>query len=166
MSMLDLILAHAPRSAMARKLADVALPRVECFYFGYTRGAGHTFCTQRTQRDAYSLEREASAALGRGGLDTALCWNSPRCDRDRARHDRRDETEGRAFTTRRNGWTAVAFWDRSGDPRPACNTAFIVHGEMTFPQVIRAARVSWPQVWARFTFPVVEVDERGREVPR
>ena len=48
------------------------------------------------------------------------------------------------------------------DRRGACNSAFIVHGDLTFAQVIRAAR----QVWARFTFPVVEVDERGMEVPR
>ncbi len=159
MSMLDLILAHAPRSAMARRLADVSVPRVECFYFGCINEPGHFFNAQkRTRRDAYTIGEAASAALG--GLDGSLCWNSPRTERDR--YERRSEAEGLAFRTCRWGWTAVAFWDRSVDRRGACNSAFIVHGDLTFAQVIRAAR----QVWARFTFPVVEVDERGMEVPR
>lgn len=162
MKMQDLILAHAPRSAMARRLADVGQPRVECFYFGYSRGSGHVFCTPRGGVD-YAIEREANAAFGRG-LDTYLCWNGPKTDRDN--YASRDETEGRAFRTCRGGWTAVAFWDRTGDKRGASNTAFVARGDLTFAQLIRAARHTWPQVWARFTFPVVEVDERGREVAR
>ena len=79
MSMLDLILAHAPRSAMARQLADVALPRVECFYFGHVKWSGHVFCSHHGGVE-HATEREASAALGRGGLDTRLCWNGPKTD--------------------------------------------------------------------------------------
>ena len=163
MSMLDLILAHAPRSAMARQLADVALPRVECFYFGHVKWSGHVFCSHHGGVE-HATEREASAALGRGGLDTRLCWNGPKTDLDL--YARRDETEGRAFRTCRGGWTAVAFWDRSSDQRPGSNTAFIVHDDLTFAQVIRAAKHAWPQVWVRFTFPVIEVDDRGMEVPQ
>ena len=161
MKMRDLILAHAPRQAMAARLADVSRPNVECFYFGCLESKGHFFhAPWRTRSDAYALEQAAMAAMG--GLDTALCWNSPRSDRDR--YERRDEAEGLAFRTCRGGWTAVAFWDRSVDRRGACNSAFLVKGEVTFAQVIRAAKHAWPQVWARFTFPVIEVDSRGQEV--
>lgn len=157
-----LILAHAPRQEMARRIASLCVrPDIEVFYFGCIGGPGHFFnAPKRRRADAYELEREVSAALGRGGLDGQLCWNSPRSDRDR--YNRRDETEGRAFRTCHGGYTAVAFWDRSVDRRGACNSAFIVRGELTFEQVIRAARQAWPKIWARFTFPIVEVDERGR----
>lgn len=163
MNMRDLILAHAPRIAMSRRLADVSLPQSEVFYFGCLGEKGHFFhAPRRTRSDAYNLSQAAGAALGRSGLDGALCWNSPRSDCDR--YDRRDETEGLAFRTCHGGWTAVAFWDRSVDPRGACNSAFLVRGDLTFAQVIRASRHAWPQVWARFTFDVVEVDARGQEV--
>lgn len=163
MTMHDLILAHAPREAMAARLADISSTDIECFYFGCIGGPGHNFhAARRTRADAYALERSVSAALGRGGLDARLCWNSPRTERDR--YERRNETEGLAFRTCNGGWTAVSFWDRSVDQRGACNSAFIVRGEMTFAQVIRAAKQGWPKVWSRFTFPVIEVDEDGREV--
>lgn len=166
MTMQDLILAHAPREAMHARLADISLLNVECYYFGYVKGCGHTFCLPRNSGyngSPYDLERVVGAALARGGLDGKLCWNSPRGERDQ--YARRDENEGRAFRTSHGGWTAVAFWDRSqGDPRGACNTAFLARGDLTFSQVIRAAKHAWPEVWARFTFPVVEVDARGQEV--
>jgi len=35
---------------------------------------------------------------------------------------------------------------------------------VTFAQIVRVARHRWPKIWARFSFPVVEVDAQGREV--
>lgn len=165
MNVADLILAHAPRERMHAAIAERCFrPDVECFYFGCIDGPGHFFNAPRRTRSAgYELERIVTAALGRyGGLDGALCWNSPKSDRDR--YDRRNETEGLAFRTCHGGYTAIAFWDRSCDPRGACNSAFIVRGELTFAQVVRAARHAWPEIWARFKFEVVEVDAAGRRV--
>lgn len=156
MTMQDLIVAHAPPQQMAMRLVALCWrPEVECYYFGYTeRGGGHYL------RDWYGhagdkLAREAAAALGVTDLDTTLCWNSG---------TRREEVEGLALLTQRGGWSALAFWDRSGDARPGSNTAFLVRGTLPFDQIVRVARHRWPQIWARFTFPVVEVDAQGREV--
>lgn len=173
---------------MLTRLVDICLPNVECFFYGcsgnssghYFHGAGksHEFL-----RDAEWTAQRALGGLTRCGkptLDGSLCWNSTVLNPPPAaakglsykfeippRQERgyqRDETEGRAFKTCRNGWTAVAFWDRTGDKRGASNTVFLARGDLTFSQLVRAAKHAWPEVWARFTFPVIEVDEHGREI--
>ena len=159
--MMSLILSHAPREQMAARLAACCVqPNLECFYFGCIDGPGHFFNGPGGPTEVRALEHELTTLFK--GLDSTLCWSSPRTERDR--YDQRDETEGRAFITYRGGWTACAFWDRSVDKRGACNSAFFVHGTLTFAQIVRVARHRWPKIWARFTFPVVEVDAQGREV--
>ncbi|MFY0539942.1 hypothetical protein [Nannocystis pusilla] len=41
-----------------------------------------------------------------------------------------------------------------------------MRGELTFAQAVRIARYSWPQVWSRFNFEVVEVDRQETTVNR
>lgn len=164
--MCDLILDHAPRQVMHARLADISQPNVDCFFFGCEgQSSGHyLFARRRSHEFLRTTEWSAQRALGgltrcgKPTLDGSLCWNSA------LSYSERYETEGRAFRTCRNGWTAVAFWDRTGDKRGASNTVFLASGELTFAQLIRAAKHAWPEVWARFTFPVIEVDARGQEV--
>lgn len=157
----QLILAHATREQMVAQLASHCVRLdVECFYFGCMERAGH-FMHGRDSGRARAVEPVLVKVFG--GIDTKLCWNSPRS----RLHDYdpgRDETEGRAFVTHRDGWTALAFWDRSVDKRGGCNSAFFVKGTLTFAQIVRVARHHWPKIWSRFTFPVVEVDAQGQEV--
>ena len=162
MNIQTLILAHATREQLAARLAASAAVRVDvdCFYFGCVGGPGHFFHGPGGTTKLRATEEVVTALFK--GIDGKLCWNSPRADRDR--YDYRDETEGRAFITHSGGWTALAFWDRSVDRRGACNSAFFVQGTLTFAQIVRVARHRWPKLWARFAFPVVEVDARGREV--
>lgn len=159
--MQDLILANAPREQMAARLAASSVRLdVDCYYFGCVDGPGHIFRGPGPRTRVYALEEHLAQLFG--GLDGKLCWNSPRSDRDRFVD--RNETEGRAFITHCGGWTALAFWDRSVDRRGACNSAFFVQGTLTFAQIVWVARHCWPKIWARFTFPVIEVDAKGREV--
>lgn len=162
MTMQDLVARHAPRSEMVARLASIcSRPEVDCYYFGYTPHAGHGLSVRNKSSSArYEIEKRLEVQLG--CLDRPFCWNGPKTPRDQ--YDRRDEAEGRAFLTHRAGLTVLAFWDRSGDKRGASNTAFICPGTLTFAQIVRQARHTWPQIWARFTFPVVQVDERGRAV--
>lgn len=53
----------------------------------------------------------------------------------------------------KDGWTAVSFWDRSGDSRPNSNSAFLVREEMTPFRLLELARQQWPDVFARHRFP-------------
>lgn len=163
-TMENLIARGAPCEEMlAHLVARCIRPEIDCYYFGWHKGAGHGFSAkgQRCMSDCYALERKIEAQLG-SCIDTRFCWNGPKSTRDQ--HDARDETEGHAFVTHTNNLTVLAFWDRSGDKRGASNTAFICPGTLTFAQIVRVARFTWPGVWSRFHFAVVEVDARGREV--
>ena len=66
------------------------------------------------------------------------------------------QNEGEAFLHHKDEWTAVAFWDRTGDERRNSNSAFIAEGTFTFDEMVTAAKAQWPKVWNRFTFEVVE----------
>jgi len=51
-------------------------------------------------------------------------------------------------------WTALAFWDRSVDPRMNSCGAFIVDQDRTFEEVTALAHQHFPEVMARFRFEI------------
>ena len=157
-TMAGLVAAHASRAAMAARLAELSDRPVDVLYFGCIERAGHYLWSREGTGRPCTDRRDRELAQRLGGLDGALCWNSKS---DRYSHEC-DETEGLAFVTHREGWTALAFWDRSVDGRGACNSAFLAEGTLTCAQIVRHARQRWPEVWARFSFDVVEVDAGGR----
>jgi hypothetical protein len=65
------------------------------------------------------------------------------------------EIEGVARLHHLNGMTILAFWDRSGDSRPASNSAFVLKGKLTFAEALAEAKQRFPWVFERFTFEVV-----------
>jgi hypothetical protein len=66
------------------------------------------------------------------------------------------EVEGVARVAHVDGYTVLAFWDRSADERGASNSAFVVEGEHDFDAALSASREAFPQVFARFKFQVVQ----------
>lgn len=62
---------------------------------------------------------------------------------------------GKTWTHQKDGWTAVSFWDQSGDRRGNSNSTFLVHALVTGAEVLAAARLQWPQVFNRPGFPKV-----------
>lgn len=77
--------------------------------------------------------------------------------------DRRElaesEPEGVVRVHQLDGWTALAMWDRSLDPRGNCLSVFFVRGAHTFATGLAAARAAFPTVFGRFRFPVVSTDD-------
>src|SRR5690349_11829936 len=47
------------------------------------------------------------------------------------------QIEGRASLVHFNGWTVLAFWDRSVDKRGGCNSAFILRNYHDFDEAKR-----------------------------
>jgi hypothetical protein len=94
-------------------------------------------------------------------LDAALFRFPPGIDCDYAPgakdrwHAVRDEIEGQANVVSVDGWTILAFWDRSGDQRYGSHAAFVVRGEgRSFDDMVALARASFPELWKRFKFTV------------
>lgn len=65
-----------------------------------------------------------------------------------------DNPNGVTALFQRDGWTAVAFWDRSVDSRPGSNSAFLVHALVTKEELLQMARKQWPGVWEQPGFPL------------
>jgi hypothetical protein len=112
-----------------------------CFYFGCWHGAGHYLHTpggntmsERRIPEDFPIEHRA--------LDACLLPpNQP-------------QTEGLATLCHLNGWTILAFWDRSVDTRPGCNSAFLARGTYTFETMVGIAKDQFFEVWNRFKFDV------------
>ncbi len=68
-----------------------------------------------------------------------------------------DQIEGAAKLYHLNGCTLLAFWDRTGDKRPGSNSVFYIPGKVAFHEAVGAAKGSFPGIWRRFTFDVVQV---------
>lgn len=51
-------------------------------------------------------------------------------------------------------YTLVGFWDRTGDDRYASNSIFAIHGYLTFEQAVETAKILFPKIFQRFTFPL------------
>lgn len=63
--------------------------------------------------------------------------------------------DGKTKFCQLDGWSAVAFWDRSGgDTRPGCNSVFLTNATIGEVELLDLARRQWPEVWGRAGFPL------------
>lgn len=108
----------------------------EVLYFGFVANFGHDLRSKRRRVDIYK-DTPWGARLDGGLLECVP-----------------DNPNGKWHEFQKDGWSAVAFWDRSGDKRGASNTAFIVHDEMDGKSILELAAVQWPEVFARPGFPI------------
>lgn len=82
-----------------------------------------------------------------GGIDGALCPGGSVAPPS-------EQRECAALLHHRDGWTALAFWDRSADRRHGSNTAFFVEGTHDAAGMLAICRERFPLHFARFTFPI------------
>lgn len=62
--------------------------------------------------------------------------------------------EGRARLHHKDGWTAVAFWDRTVDTRPGSNSAYLAEGTFTFEEMVEMAKTRFAARWNKMAFEV------------
>jgi hypothetical protein len=67
------------------------------------------------------------------------------------------QPEGKALLHHKDGWTAVGFWDRSGDTRWNSNSNFLVRGTYTFDEMLALAKTQFPGIFAVIKFPITEI---------
>lgn len=73
------------------------------------------------------------------------------------------QVEGLATLTYLHGYSILAFWDRSVNTRPGSNSIFLIPGELSFDQTVVMARTTFPMVWERFKFEVVQYGKASDE---
>jgi len=64
--------------------------------------------------------------------------------------------EGVANLHHKDGWTALSFWDYSGDTRGASNSNFFFEGTFTFDEAKELMGKFYPSIVDRFKFVVTE----------
>jgi len=79
----------------------------------------------------------------------------------RSGYDIIEAPQGHASLHRKGGWTALAFWDRSGDHRGNSMSCFFVRGEHTFDEVVQITKERLPSLWKRFPFEVICKEDQG-----
>lgn len=67
----------------------------------------------------------------------------------RPRSGPRPEPQSACRVTHANGWTVLAFWDRSVDGRLASNGAFLAEGTLDFAGMLALAREHFPAIVER-----------------
>jgi hypothetical protein len=74
------------------------------------------------------------------------------------------QPEGKAILHHKDGWTALGFWDRSGDSRYNSNSNFLVRGTYTFDEMLALAKEQFHGIFARMKFPITEIkNEKATE---
>ncbi len=75
------------------------------------------------------------------------------CDGRLQPQGKQRNAEGPCVLHRKDGWTAIAWWDRSGpDKRPGCCSAFGMRGDHDFDAMVTAFRESFPWAASRMGF--------------
>lgn len=126
------------------------------FYFGPWKSPGHYFFDERGR--SVREDEVPGFPFGHYGdkvsVDGCLQPGCPLAD-DRLRRKRPGyDVEGLALLHSVQGWTALCFWDRSVDPRGACNSNYFAAGEFTFEQMVELAQARFAERWSRMNFPV------------
>lgn len=118
-------------------------PRLEAYYFGTYRRSGHYLFDMGMNEVRGQFAGDAKSPVPWGwAIDGKLNPN---------------EREGEARLHHKDGWTALAFANRTDDSRPGSNSVFLVNRHLTFLEAVVYFIDLFPQVVQRFKFQIVEV---------
>jgi hypothetical protein len=130
---------------------------VEAFYFGCWKETGHYWRNQNPHTSCRQIEKLVPGMIFRY-IDGGFCPGAIRGKTDRTR----PEVEGQAALHHIEGWTVLAFWDRSVDSRHSSNSAFVVVGRHDYTTMLEVAKRQFPDVLRRQKVPMVLVEGPGR----
>lgn len=103
------------------------------FFFGCTHGTGHG-CTIPGGKSLSYYKRPDPFG--------------PSLDSGYAPADSK-QIEFRCKLTQKNGWTIIAFWDRTVDHRGQSNAAFVAEGLHTFDSIMELAEAKFPELFRK-----------------
>lgn len=117
------------------------------YYFGCNNGPGHYMHSPGMRTgDDLTDRRHISRLTGANpwgyGIDGNLCPADP------------EQLQGRALLHYKDGWTAVAFWDRSVDHRKGSNSVFLAPAIHDFDVMMRLSKEAFSTVFDRACFDV------------
>lgn len=139
------------RFRVARKLVlKQAAPRQSLIertvYFGAVGEAGHYYWERG--RGGYPIK----SRIARGEKDVTPWGYS--VDGGLFPREEGPKRQGEAHVFHKDGWTALAFTDRSVDSRPGSWSVYCIPETLDGPDALDVARAAFPPIFARYTFDV------------
>lgn len=122
------------------KVVSIPDVRPECYYFGTYRVSGHYMFDMDMRHVQYYRRNPVP-------------W-----DRIDGRLNPDTEVQGVANLHHKDGWTAIAFANRTDDNRGGCNSVFFFKADFDFEQAVMAAQEYFPDVVSRFRFAIVNAE--------
>jgi hypothetical protein len=117
-------------------MEGVKAPAPKVFYYGCLRGVDNrTEAGHGMYEPGYCSTRRFETPFGHTP-DGTLCPEGR-------------QVQGLARLHQKDGWTAIGFWDRTGDSRGNSNSNFIVRGTYTFDEMCKLAQEQYPELWKR-----------------
>lgn len=136
---------EAEKERLHRNLGIAKHRDCESYYFGCHLQSGHYFWKPGMKKTNLGY-RDMVNDLPFSDIDGGL-----------APAKGEGQIEGIAKLSHKDGWTALAFWDRSVDHRPGSHSTFLFHAaELPFAVALALARETYPEVFARITYDIKE----------
>lgn len=114
------------------------MAEVTALHFGTLGRVGHGFHLPKSNHVPYY---EAMSLLPWDRIDNYL--------------NPKEQVEGWALLHHKDGWTALAFADRTDDSRPNSNSVFFFKGTFTFEETMDKVHEYFPHILSRFKFKIV-----------
>lgn len=123
------------------------------YYYGCHRGVGHYLFTTALNDRSLNLPDHVPWSA----VDGVLQPGCKKREGSRIHTTPMNNVDGHAALHHKDGWTALAFWDRSVDARPNSTSTFMIKGTHDFETMKQICAAAFPAVWSRFTFEIVLV---------
>lgn len=138
-----------PKPAPSRPALDPSTVRF--YFFGVDDYTGHFWRSARRYPQDGDRHGPRGCPWGDRHLDGILCRYPVQQGRYPGPIQVKDEqAEGLARLHHKDGWTAIAYWDRSGpDNRYGCNSNFVAEGTFTFDEMLILAKHHFPHLIER-----------------
>lgn len=117
----------------------------DVYYFGAWGAPGHYLWSPSGR-----IVLRVHAQLPWASIDGALAGD-PTLRRSLGYWSENNQPEGVARLHHLGGWTALAFWDRSGDHRTGSNSVLFARGLHTAAEMAALFEQHFPAVWQRIT---------------
>ncbi len=117
---------------------------MDAYYYGCYSHVGHRMHDRDSYPDWDFLKNNPWGI----GVDGDLCPDNK-------------QIQGQACVHHKDGWTALAFWDRSIDSNPGSISVFILSGTHDFSIMVEKFKRLYPAIVGRFTFPITLYKEKS-----
>jgi len=102
------------------------------------------------ESSGHFLHDEKGKQYSSFGTDNPTPWSMVELDTRLAPKTDKMQEHGKASIHYKNGWTAIAFWDRTGDKRYASNSVFLCNEVLMFNGMLAKAEEAFPKIFARY----------------